>query len=203
MWGAIVDKNGIVCHVAYSGNDLHDQWGVSRGIAMQKAFTAANVCKNDFAISTANLFAPTQPGSSLWGLQFSNSVNNNIAYKGKSSLFGSKKDPAKGGKYGGLIVFGGGLGLYEADSEGNAMFVGAIGVSGDTSCADHNIAWRVRDELGLAANLEDKNLGGVANGKDKIIYDINSKGESKSGFGHTVCSKQSKTIGEKIGAATN
>ena len=45
-----------------------------------------------------------------------------------------------GGRLGGVNVFGGGLGLYGA---GKRM-VGGIGVSGDTSCADHNIAWRVR-----------------------------------------------------------
>jgi hypothetical protein len=42
-------------------------------------------------------------------------------------------------------VFGGGLALY--NSEG--VLVGAIGVSGDTSCADHNIAWRTRHALNL------------------------------------------------------
>jgi hypothetical protein len=35
-------------------------------------------------------------------------------------------------------VFGGGLALYNC--QGNIM--GALGVSGDTSCADHAIAWR-------------------------------------------------------------
>jgi hypothetical protein len=46
---------------------------------------------------------------------------------------------------GGVNVFGGGLALYDAAQE----LVGAVGVSGDTSCADHNIAWRVRHALGL------------------------------------------------------
>jgi hypothetical protein len=42
-------------------------------------------------------------------------------------------------------VFGGGLALYDS----NGDIVGAVGVSGDASCADHNIAWRVRQILDL------------------------------------------------------
>ena len=51
-------------------------------------------------------------------------------------------------------MFGGGLGLY--DKKG---IVGGLGVSGDTSCADHNVAWRVRKALGL-----DNVPAGVAKG---------------------------------------
>ena len=43
-----------------------------------------------------------------------------------------------GHRIGGVNVFGGGLGLYNS----KGVLIGAIGVSGDTSCADHNIAWR-------------------------------------------------------------
>ena len=42
-------------------------------------------------------------------------------------------------------MFGGGLALYNS----NGTLVGAIGVSGDTSCADHNIAWRARHNLNM------------------------------------------------------
>jgi hypothetical protein len=31
----------------------------------------------------------------------------------------------------------------------SGLLVGGLGVSGDSSCADHNIAWRVRDSLNL------------------------------------------------------
>ena len=43
--------------------------------------------------------------------------------------------------FGGVNVFGGGLALYDA----RGQLLGAIGVSGDSSCADHNIAWRTRN----------------------------------------------------------
>jgi hypothetical protein len=50
----------------------------------------------------------------------------------------------------------------------NALYkakkIGAIGVSGDSSCADHNIAWRVRKTLGL-----DKEPAGLSPNKDDGI----------------------------------
>jgi len=48
-------------------------------------------------------------------------------------------------KIGGVNVFGGGLALYDAAGK----VIGAVGVSGDTSCADHNIAWSTRKNLKL------------------------------------------------------
>jgi len=62
---------------------------------------------------------------------------------------------------GGVNVFGGGIALY--DDYGNK--VGAIGVSGDTSCADHANAWLIREGLGLdntpAGDFEKLNLTGT------------------------------------------
>ena len=49
-----------------------------------------------------------------------------------------------GKKASGTVVFGGGLALYDGET-----IVGALGASGDTSGADHNIAWRIRKTLGL------------------------------------------------------
>lgn len=43
-------------------------------------------------------------------------------------------------KIGGVNVFGGALALY--DTSGH--LVGGLGVSGDTSCTDHVVAWKVR-----------------------------------------------------------
>jgi len=47
--------------------------------------------------------------------------------------------------FGVAVEFGGGLALYDGDS----VLVGAVGVSGDTSCANHNVAWRTHHALGL------------------------------------------------------
>jgi hypothetical protein len=91
-------------------------------------------------------------------------------------------------------VFGGGLALY---GPGHVL-LGAVGVSGDTSCADHFIAWRVRSLLGMdhmAAALPLPAIGGVADAAhpDNIIFDIaastsgDGQGASKGGFGHPTC----------------
>lgn len=97
------------------------------------------------ALSTANLYSAVQPGGSLYGLQHSNPVDTSVAYKGPASKNGTSNDPMVGNTIGGVNVFGGGLALY---AEGHRI-IGGVGVSGDTSCADHNIAWRVRNLLKL------------------------------------------------------
>ena len=62
-------------------------------------------------------------------------------------------------------MLGGGLALYAMDETGNSHLVGAVGVSGDSSCADHHIAWKIRDIVGL-----DNVSGGVsATGDDNIV----------------------------------
>jgi hypothetical protein len=220
MWGTIVANDGTVCAVAFSGAEYTYQWLGSRVISAQKANTA-----NDFslgkgttpsssafrstglALSTANLFTAVQPGGSLYGLQHSNPVNPVTAYGSENPFseapggaFGSPNDPMVGTRVGGVNVFGGGLGLYT--SGGNK--VGGLGVSGDTSCTDHMVAWRVRHILEL------DHLGGVGGVSgdtahpDNIIFDIVANpsgdggtgqspsfaggvGTSKSGFGHPKC----------------
>lgn len=191
MWGTIVDRDGIVCAVAFSGNDRGDQWPGSRIIAAQKANTANSYSLDGLALSTANLFSAVQPGQSLFGLQDSNPVDTEAAYKGPSKNYGTADDPLVGHKIGGVNVFGGGLALYNVNNE----IVGAVGVSGDTSCADHHIGWRTRNYLGLdnfGTTVGGVNAGIDAARPDNIIYDITPNpaggaGNSASGFGHPEC----------------
>lgn len=145
MWGTIVDRDGIVCAVAFTGDNRGSQWPGSRVISAQKANTANAFSLPGLALSTANLYAAVQPGGSLYGLQHSNPVETLVAYRGAAARFGQPNDPMVGMRIGGVNVFGGGLALY--DQQG--VLLGAIGVSGDTSCADHNIAWRTRNALDL------------------------------------------------------
>ncbi|MCZ4354134.1 heme-binding protein [Roseovarius aestuarii] len=190
MWASIVDRDGKVCSVAMTGDDRGDQWPGSRVISAQKANTANAFSLPGLALSTANLYSATQPGGSLFGLQFSNPVNPQIAY-GNAEAYGTENDPLVGQQPGGVNVFGGGLALYDAQG----VLLGAIGVSGDTSCADHNIAWRTRAALELATVP-----GGVsANGDDGIVYDI-TDGASASGFGHPTCGGAEDSIAQEIGA---
>ena len=189
MWATIVDRSGIVCAVAYTGDDAGAQWPGSRVISAQKANTANAFSLKGLALSTANLYSAVQPGASLFGLQESNPVNVDEAYDGEVADFGTDKDPMKGDRIGGVNVFGGGLALYDA----SGTIIGGLGVSGDSSCADHNIAWRARSGLKL-----DFVPGGVAADKsDAIIYDIEG-GKSAGGFGHPTCGGKENTVAESL-----
>ncbi len=128
----------------------------NRLIAIQKASTASAFSFDSFSISTANLYGLTVPGGSLYGLQFANpaeltaSSSNGTGNLGGSSdntgSFGQgMSDPAVGTRVGGVVALGGGLALYNSQR----VKVGAIGVSGDTSCTDHAIAWRLRTAMNL------------------------------------------------------
>lgn len=204
MWATIVNRDGQVCAVTMSGADRGDQWPGSRVISAQKANTAnafsldtGTFTNMGLALSTANLYSAVQPGGSLFGLQHSNPVDPAVAYgdsshaavsppgrNGDASDYGTEDDPLTGQFIGGVNVFGGGLALYDT----NNVLIGALGVSGDTSCADHNIAWRLRDSLGL-----DYVPAGVSsNNDDNIIFDTTSDSmtghtTSAGGFGHPEC----------------
>ncbi|MCZ8014350.1 MAG: heme-binding protein [Limnobacter sp.] len=162
MWGAVVSRSGTVCAVAFTGKELGDQWPGSRAISAQKAYTANAFSLPGLALATANLYSAVQPGGSLFGLQESNPVNTAVAMQGPVKAWGQPNDPLVGQRMGGINVFGGGLALY--DSKG--ALLGAVGVSGDSSCADHAIAWRTRNNLKL-----DHVPGGVGpGGVDQIAY---------------------------------
>lgn len=187
MWGTIVDRDGVVCAVAFSGADRGSQWPGSRVISAQKANAANAFGLDGLALSTANLYSAVQPGGSLYGLQHSNPVDTDVAYGGSPSAYGTAHDPMVGRRIGGVNVFGGGLGLYDAQHK----IVGGVGVSGDTSCADHMIAWRVRnllqlDNFGASVNGPAKIFAGDTTHPDNIIYDIGAGG-SATGFGHPTC----------------
>lgn len=203
MWATIVNRDGIVCAVAFSGGDRGAQWPGSRVISAQKANTANSFSLDSssasggsgsatgLALSTANLYSAVQPGGSLFGLQESNPVNVDVAYKGPSTNFGQFNDPMVGGKIGGVNVFGGGLGLYGPGKQ----ILGAVGLSGDTSCADHFIAWRVRHNLELDHLSGVGGVSGDAARPDNIVFDIapnplGGTGVSAGGFGHAACPNQ-------------
>jgi uncharacterized protein GlcG (DUF336 family) len=227
MWGTIVDRDGTVCAVAFSGSQFTSQWLGSRVISAQKANTAndfslgqgatpaGSLFPGGLALSTANLFTAVQPGGSLYGLQHSNPVDTAVAYGNQPNFagltqasynptpvnslsFGTGADPMVGKRVGGVNVFGGGLAIYKAGQR-----VGGLGVSGDTSCTDHMVAWRVRHSLDLD---EFQGVQGVADAAhpDNIIFDIapdadgtggtgqapngqGGVGQSASGFGHPKC----------------
>jgi uncharacterized protein GlcG (DUF336 family) len=179
MWATILDRDGKVVDVVFSGNNRGDQWPGSRVISAQKANTANAFSLKGFALSTANLYAAVQPGGSLFGLQESNPVDPDVAYGGNAADFGTTNDFMIGKRIGGVNVFGGGLALYTPAGR----LIGGIGLSGDTACTDHIISWKLRHSLNL-----DNVPGGVAagnppNGTDNLIFAVGSI----DGFEHPKC----------------
>lgn len=149
MWVTMVDETGKVCHVVTTGTQGaaagNSEWLGSRVISAQKANTANAFSLDGVSISSGALYAAVQPGGSLFGLQHSNPVDASQAYQGSPYKYGTHHDPLIGKRIGGVNVFGGGIALYNS----SGVKVGAIGVSGDTSCTDHAFAWKVREALAL------------------------------------------------------
>lgn len=204
MWAVVVNRDGVVCAVTFSGDNRGDQWPASRVISAQKAYTANSLSLDGLALGTGNLFTAVQPGNSLFGLQESNPVDPSVAYgadgspRGKEAratlLYGTSRDPLVGDIPGGVNVFGGGLALY--DDSGRV--IGAVGVSGDSSCADHNIAWRVREEVRLGTG----NVPEGDNGLPTDAINYTCPGEEVGGFDHPLCGGTEDSIGFNMGAAS-
>ena len=190
MWGSVVDRTGQVCAVVYTGRELGDQWPASRAIAVEKANTANAMSLPKFALSTANLYAGSQPGGYLYGVATTNPVNVIALQAGDPATYGTMKDPLVGQRPGGIVTFGGGLALY--DQKGT--LIGALGASGNTSCADNNVAWRARHAL----NLDHVPAGPSAKGNDSIIYDIGLSGKSASGFGQPTCGGKEDDVAKSL-----
>ena len=147
-------------------NSQNDPWPGSRAIAIAKASTANDFSNSALALSTANLYARTQPGGSLYGLNNSNPFN---------PLF-EPQISGVGLVPGGIITFGGGVALYS-----HGKVIGALGVSGDSSCADHSISFRMRK----LANLDGIPSGVAPDSTDNIIYA--ASGVPPTGFEHPHC----------------
>lgn len=153
MWVAAVDETSKICAVvntAGSGVSIGNKsWLGSRIIAAQKANTANAFSLDGFSISTGNMYGLTLPGGSFYGVQFSNPVEGFTAYQGSPENYGNpESDPLIGKRIGGVNVFGGALALYVNNGSAKKK-IGAIGVSGDTPCTDHVVAWKIRKNLGL------------------------------------------------------
>jgi uncharacterized protein GlcG (DUF336 family) len=170
-WGAIVNRNGQICVIVAPSDSTGGYWPGSRSISMAKAFSANGFSTDTLALSTARLYTLTQPGHSLWGVSQPEPFNPLCL------------DPNQDIKVcGGAIAFGGGVPLYK-----NGHIIGGLGISGDTPCADHEIAKRVRHFAGL-----DPAKGQSA---DDIQY---SKTDGASIYSHPLCPNTYRN-GQKIG----
>jgi uncharacterized protein GlcG (DUF336 family) len=165
MWVAVVNRDGKLCAVANSQSDPTQVWPGSQSIAKAKAYTANAFSLDSLPLSTALLYTFTQPGHSLWSLGFANPFDPQALAPTGTQGGGDNQIT------GGMIFFGGGVPIYK-----NGKIIGGLGVSGDTSCTDHEIAKRVRDLAGL-----NPPSGATA---DDITY---SSADGASVFTHPLC----------------
>jgi uncharacterized protein GlcG (DUF336 family) len=174
-WAAVVDRKGEICTVAVSTDDPSAAWPGSQAIAKAKAYTANSFSTDMLPLSTARLYTMAQPGHSLYGAADANPFNPACLQAPDGKGGGPKL-------CGGTIVFGGGVPLYKGKTR-----VGGLGASGDTACADHEMAKRMRDKAGLNPP------GGAL--ADDIWF---TRTDGPSIYAHPVC-KNTWRNGKKIG----
>jgi len=176
-WAAVVNREGELCAIAVSMPEPGQAWPGSQSIAKAKAFTANGFSTDAVPMSTARLYTLTQPGHSLAGIAAANPFD-------PECMSTPHEMKGLGRVCGGAIAFAGGLPLYRGKRR-----VGGLGLSGDTACADHEIAKRLRKALGLEPP------GGTA------IDDIQYRGvDPPSVFGHPLCIntwRDGKHLGEE------
>jgi uncharacterized protein GlcG (DUF336 family) len=137
-WAAVVNRAGELCAVVVSTDDAAAAWPGSQAIAKAKAYTANAFSTDENPLSTARLYTMAQPGHSLFGIANANPFDPDcLKAPGDHGLLTKRL-------CGGTIAFGGGVPLYKGTTR-----VGGLGASGDTACADHEIAKRIRDKAGL------------------------------------------------------
>jgi uncharacterized protein GlcG (DUF336 family) len=175
-WASIVDRAGEICATAVATDDPTSAWPGSQAIAKAKAYTANAFSTDTSPMSTARLYTLTQPSHSLWGVAEPNPFNPECV------VAPADMNKTNGRICGGAIAFGGGVPLYR-----NKTRVGGLGLSGDTACADHEIAKRIRHLAGL-----DPEKGEFA---DDITY---SAADGASVFSHPLCPNTWRN-GKKIG----
>ena len=178
-WASVVNRQGIVCATAVATDDPASAWPGSQAIAKAKAYTANAYSTDTSPMSTARLYTLTQPGHSLWGVAEPN------PFRADCLVPPSDSGKTDNKVCGGSIAFGGGVPLYR-----NKTRVGGLGVSGDTACADHEIAKRIRH----LANLDPE--------KGEFADDITYSGvDGPSVFAHPLCPNTWRN-GKKLGDET-
>ena len=182
-WVAVVNRRGEVCAAAVSTDEPASSWQGSAAIAKAKAYTANAFSTDTQPVSTARLYTLAQPGHSLYGAANANPFDPQCLDTPSGAIAAGK-----GHVCGGTIVFGGGVPLYKGKTR-----VGGLGASGDTACADHEIAKRIRH----LANLDPE--------KGEFVDDITfSSADGPSAFTHPLCAntwRNGKKLGDETPAA--
>jgi uncharacterized protein GlcG (DUF336 family) len=175
-WGSIVNRQGEICATSVATDEPASAWPGSQAISKAKAYTANAYSTDEAPLSTARLYTLTQPGHSLWGVAEPN------PFRTDCLVAPSEMNATNGKMCGGSIAFGGGVPLYRGKTR-----VGGLGISGDTACADHEIAKRIRHLAQL-----DPEKGEFA---DDIVY---TSADGASPFAHPLCANTWRN-GRKLG----
>jgi uncharacterized protein GlcG (DUF336 family) len=181
-WGTIVNRQGEICATAVATDEPASAWPGSQAISKAKAYTANAYSTDDAPLSTARLYTLTQPGHSLWGVGEPN------PFRADCLVAPNDMNATHGKICGGSIAFGGGVPLYKGKTR-----VGGLGISGDTACADHEIAKRVRHLAQL-----DPEKGEFV---DDIVF---TSADGASPFAHPLCAntwRNGKKLGDEAKAA--
>jgi uncharacterized protein GlcG (DUF336 family) len=176
-WATVVNRQGEICATTVATDDPASAWPGSQAISKAKAYTANAYSTDEAPLSTARLYTLTQPGHSLWGVGEPN------PFRADCLVAPNDMNATTGKICGGSIAFGGGVALYRGKTR-----VGGLGVSGDTACADHEIAKRIRHLAQL-----DPDKGEFA---DDIIF---TSADGPSPFAHPLCANTWRN-GRKLGA---
>ena len=125
MWATIVNRDGVVCSVTFSGDNRGDQWLASPG-----NFRAKSQYRKFLLVSPREVvelmdspclrlicIQQFNPVAVCLGFKKVIPVDTSIAYSGPSKNYGMPNDPMTGKKIGGVNVFGGGLALYNAEGK--------------------------------------------------------------------------------------
>jgi uncharacterized protein GlcG (DUF336 family) len=132
-WAAIVNRQGEICAAAAATEDPASAWPAGQATAKAKAYTANAFSTDAQPMSTARLYTLALDGHSMRGMAEPSPFNPECL-----------ETPDNAGRTdgricGGLVALGGGVPLYKGK-----IRIGGLGVSGDTACADHEIAKRIR-----------------------------------------------------------
>jgi len=192
FYAVVVDRDGVVRRVVFSGENRGDQFPIARAVVAAKASTVNGLSLSNFVVSTSQLTSVVQANGVFQDLQDVPKLND-VIYEGPARLYGTKRDPMIGHIVGGATSLGGAVALYNDDGE----VIGGLGIGGESQpCADHVAVWIMRDRFGLD-NLA-PGIGGSPTGDDNIIHDLDENGVSASGLGTPECSPLSTELAARL-----
>lgn len=206
VWLSLVDTSGTVCAIVHPLDSSVKEFDVTsemamahRVISIHKANTANAFSTNMIGVASGNLFSASAPGGAAYGYNLDSQID---PFLGKPIFFGTTKDPVIGKRLGGYDTTAGGLALFD----NNKKKIGAIGVSGDTHCSNHVIAWKIREQLASGAyKSTNVPFGLSAKYNDMLIQDIipdtktGGAGFSESSYGHPQC-RNNPTVEQAAGS---